>query len=52
MEPHIDGVKEQVLEVMRSTKAANCEVVGLAFVGYKDWCAGPSTSRCCRSPTT
>ena len=40
MGPYISGVKDQIIEMVNQIEASGCEIVGLAFVGYKDWCDG------------
>lgn len=38
MESHIDGVKEQIVDIVRLIQhKIQCQLAGLAFVGYKDW---------------
>ena len=34
---YISGVKEQIVEIVRQVQASGCKILGLAFVGYKDW---------------
>jgi hypothetical protein len=38
MGPYISGVKDQIIEMVSQVKASGCKIVGLPFVGYKDWC--------------
>jgi len=40
MKPYIDGVKEQIIEIVTRIQDSNCGISGLAFVGYKDWYNG------------
>ena len=40
MAPYISGVKEQIVEIVRQVQVSGCRILGLAFVGYKDWCDG------------
>lgn len=40
MGSYIDGVKNQINSIVRKLQASRVEVVGIAFVGYKDWCDG------------
>jgi hypothetical protein len=40
MESHIDGVKSQITEIVKELQEKGCQVMGVAFVGYKDWCDG------------
>ncbi|KZS11039.1 Uncharacterized protein APZ42_023761 [Daphnia magna] len=37
---YINGVKEQIVEIVARLEASGCGIEGLAFVGYKDWCDG------------
>ena len=40
MGSYISGVKDQIIEMVSQVKASGCKIVGLAFVGYKDWSEG------------
>lgn len=40
MESYITAVKEQILSIVSQAAEAGCEIVGTAFVGYKDWSEG------------
>ncbi len=40
MTPQINGVKEQIIEIVTGIQESNCCIAGIAFVGYKDWCDG------------
>ena len=40
MASYISGVKSQIIEIVRRVEASGCQIAGLAFVGYKDWCDG------------
>ena len=40
MAPYIDGVKDQIVQIVTEIQTSCCAIAGLAFVGYKDWCDG------------
>jgi hypothetical protein len=40
MQRYITEVKSQIVQIVRQVKASGCEIAGLAFIGYKDWCDG------------
>ncbi|KAI9558286.1 hypothetical protein GHT06_015039 [Daphnia sinensis] len=40
MHSYINGVKEQIVEIVTRLEASGCGIEGLSFVGYKDWCDG------------
>ena len=40
MANHIEGVKAQIKEIVSLVKRNGCNLEGVAFVGYKDWCDG------------
>jgi len=40
MAGHIQGVKNQIGEIVTQIQRTGCRINGLAFVGYKDWCDG------------
>ena len=42
MSGHIRGVMEQISTIVDEVRKSGCKVAGQAFVGYKDWCDGPS----------
>ena len=40
MAAYIEGVKTQIKEIVSLVKRNGCNLEGVAFVGYKDWCDG------------
>ena len=40
MKPYIDGVKDQISQIIIDVEGSHCDIAGLAFVGYKDWSNG------------
>lgn len=42
MASHIEAVKRHTVEIVHQVRSSGCKVAGLSFVGYKDWCDGPS----------
>lgn len=40
MGSYITGVKDQILEIVSQVTLSGCEISGISFVGYKDWCDG------------
>ncbi|CAE8595960.1 unnamed protein product [Polarella glacialis] len=40
MAGHIQGVKNQIGQIVTQIRSTGCKIAGLAFVGYKDWCDG------------
>lgn len=43
MKRYIDGVKEQIFQIVSDVERSHCVVAGLAFVGYKGWSNGKLT---------
>lgn len=43
MTPYIDGVKDQISQIVTNVENSHCDIAGLAFVGYKDWSNGKLT---------
>ena len=42
MTRYINGIKDQIVQMVNDIRASNCGIAGLSFVGYKDWSDGKS----------
>lgn len=40
MSGHISAAKKQVSDIVSRLKEKGCQIMAIAFVGYKDWCDG------------
>jgi len=45
MSSHIKAVQGQINCIVDGIQKTGCQIVGLAFVGYKDWCDGADRSQ-------
>ena len=37
---HMQGIKDQIIAIVQAVRSTGCQVSGLGFIGYKDWCDG------------